>query len=66
MTKEESDKIKAERSKLNAKRRERLAKIRKLANEAWETCQGCTEEDKNVFIIGFVLGFNSGHSISIR
>jgi hypothetical protein len=34
-----------------------LKAVYKLAEESWEGCDGCDENDKNFFINGFVKGY---------
>jgi len=33
--------------------------IIQLAKESWEGCQGCSENDKNFWINGFIHGYNA-------
>jgi len=36
--------------------------LKKIAEESWEGCDGCTETDKQMYINGFIKGFNLSES----
>ena len=42
-----------------AARKYRLVIFEKMANDAWEGCDGCDENDKSFFISGFVTALLS-------
>lgn len=42
---------------LNKQNNMALDEIRQLAEKAWEGCHGCDENDKQMWINGFVTGY---------
>jgi hypothetical protein len=47
-----------------AARKYKLALFEKMAEEAWEGCDGCDENDKQFFISGFVTAlFSTGYEL---
>jgi hypothetical protein len=43
----------------NEKRKAEQERVKKLAEESWEGCDGCDENDKHFFIKGFQAGYNT-------
>jgi len=41
----------------NEKRKAELERVKNLAEQSWEGCDGCDENDKNFFINGFIKGY---------
>ena len=39
-----------------------LEQLKQLADESWEVCDGCTEQDEVMYKNGYVKGYNSAIS----